>query len=60
MNRAEYEARRRRGLPIESLREVVFALDDVRKLTKERTGPWYFLNRVTREAMEKADEVERG
>lgn len=60
MNRVDYEMRRRRGLPIESFRELVFAIADVQKLTKERSPTWYFLNRVSRDAMAEAEKVERG
>jgi hypothetical protein len=59
VTREEYEQRRKKGRPIESGRELVHALDDVRKLVDERSALWYLMNRLTRTAMAFADDEER-
>ena len=59
MNRAHYEQRRRAGLPIVSGRELVHALQDVSRLTVERSTLWYLMNRLLLTAMAFANDEER-
>jgi len=60
MTREEYKLRRERGRPIESGRELVHALNDVRRLVAERSALWYLMNRLTRTAMAFADDEKTG
>ncbi len=61
MNRGEYEKRLRDGKPIESARELIFALADLQKArTTTNTPVWYLLNRLQRIVMDYADAHERG
>lgn len=60
MDKAEADRRAAEGQPIETARELVFALQ---RLQNERapkdTRCWYLMNRYIRAAMEIADEEEQ-
>jgi hypothetical protein len=60
MDRNEYLARRTTGVPIETARELVFALMELQHATTvERSQPWYLMNRLARICMEEADRDEQ-
>lgn len=58
MTRDEALERARAGLPIEDPREVVFALQELQRRTKEKSSMWYFMNILQRIAMANAQRCE--
>lgn len=59
MTRDEYLARKAAGEPIESARELVHALNEVRARIGAESPEWFLMNRCVRMALDFADAQER-